>query len=126
MGEGLDTANTGQHLGVCLEKSEHLDWSVPFPGVPEETYKKFLKYHHERPDVWVAFEAVTLKLIKRGIKRYGAKAIAEVVRYHETLNRGEEFDVNNNYLSYYARAFVRKYPGAKDFFEFRQTKGIKK
>jgi hypothetical protein len=95
-------------------------------GVPADTADKFLAWHRAHPNVWESFERRALELIARGIKRYGAKTIAEVIRYHDAIERGkDDFDLNNNYVSYYARIFRLKHPQHKDFFEVRSVKGLK-
>lgn len=101
------------------------DWSIPFEGVDRETYQKFLAYHKANPDVWKVFETAAKRLINSGIKHYGAKAIMEYVRFHETIERKAEFDLDNRFTSYYARAFIRKHPEHSGFFEFRVTKGLR-
>lgn len=93
-------------------------------GVPARTVDKFLQVHDDHPEVWKAFERVTLSTIARG-KKAGAKTIAEWVRYEvEILAGGSDYKINNNYTAYYARIFALKYPQHRDFFEFREVKGI--
>jgi len=99
--------------------------SDPFDGVDQKTKQLFMAYHRANPTIWIAFEKLAIDLIDRGLKRYGAKAIMEVVRYHESIQRRGEFDINNNYSSYYSRAFIKKYPQHDGFFEFRRTKGLR-
>ena len=94
-------------------------------GVDSDTAAQFIGWHQRNPEVWKAFEAFALKLIARGMKHYGAKAIMEVVRYDQALKSSGEFKVNNNYSAYYARIFTLKYPQHKDFFEFREVRGLK-
>lgn len=79
----------------------------------------FIKYHQENPEIWQEFKSLALRLIGRGVKRYGAKCIMEVVRYHKTITTKGEFKINNSYTAHYARAFIAKYPQHKDFFETR-------
>jgi hypothetical protein len=93
-------------------------------GVPSGTARQFLDWHEQNPDVWREFEILALELIDSGRKRYGAKAILEVVRFNKTVKTKSEFSVNNNYSAYYARIFAIKYPQHSDFFEQRKIKGL--
>jgi len=66
-------------------------------------------------------------LWKRGIKRYGAKAIVERLRWHYTLMAAkrsgyDEYKINNNYVSRLARLAVERAPELKGFFEVRELK----
>ena len=84
---------------------------------------EFEEYGKQNPEIWQEFEKIALQLIFKGVKRYGAKAIFEIIRYHRFLeNRGDKFKVNNNYTAGYARKFVEKYPQYKDFFEMRRRR----
>jgi hypothetical protein len=64
-------------------------------------------------------------LWKRGIKRYGAKSIVEVLRWHYALRNksGEEWKINNNYVSRLARLAMERAPELRGFFELRELKG---
>lgn len=93
-------------------------------GVDPDTIEAFLEWHRANPLVWFHFERVALEAIKKG-KKFGAKAIGEIVRWEADFEQGEEFKLNNNYLSYYARIFAAKYPAHRDYFEFREVKGLK-
>ena len=79
----------------------------------------FLTYDEQSPEIWRQFEEISLDLIKRGYKHYSAYAILEVIRYHTGLRGGDDFKINNNYRSGYARKFLAKYPQLKGFFEIR-------
>lgn len=95
-------------------------------GCPADTVMQFFAWHNQHPEIWKAFEIKTLELIKSGVSHFGAKAIAESIRYDESVKGGTDFKLNNNFVSYYSRVFVLKYPQHKDFFEFREIEGLKK
>jgi len=97
-------------------------------GVDLKTSMLFLAWHDANRTVWKMFEAKALKLIASGKEHWGAKAIFEVIRCERAENEGGQFKdyaVNNNYPAYYARVFALKYPQHKNFFEFREVKGLK-
>ena len=93
-------------------------------GIDAVTVDKFLAWHGRNPKVWAEFERLTLQAIKKE-KKFGAKAIGEILRWQSEIGRNEDFKGNNNYWSYYSRIFALKYPLHKDYFEFREVKGLK-
>lgn len=75
------------------------------------------------PAIWNEFKDLALQMIGRGIKRYGAKAIMEVIRFHRAVRSNDPcFKVNNNLTSYYARRFHREFPQYDGFFETRKSR----
>jgi len=82
----------------------------------------FLQYDAENPEIWAEFESIALDLIKHGRTHYSAYAILEVIRYHTALRGNDEFKVNNNYRSGYARKFANKHPQYPKFFEIRERR----
>lgn len=88
-------------------------------GVNFFTADMFLTYHLKNPQIWKAFEARTLECIAQG-QRKGAKAIMEDVRWAEKVG-----SVKNEFISYYARTFAIKHPAHRDYFVFKEVKGLK-
>jgi len=69
------------------------------------------------------FCALALGRIKLGFKHYSADAIFHRIRWEMTkpeYKEGEEFKINNNYTSVYARGFMNKYPEHAGFFRLRE------
>lgn len=93
-------------------------------GVPLETAQAFLAWHRDNPAIWREFERLTLEAIAKG-RKVGAKAVMERVRWEVEVERGGEWKCNNNYTAYYARMFGAKYPQHRDYFEYREVKGLK-
>lgn len=93
-------------------------------GVDAATADLFLSWVHLHPTIWKEFERKTLVLIAKGIPHYGAKAIAETIRYDRTIEKCCEFKMNNNFPAYLARLFILKHPQHKNFFEFRRIEGL--
>lgn len=109
-------------------KKEDVIGGLLADGVNIKTSLQFLAWHEANPSVWQMFEEKALNLINSGKKRWGAKAIFEVIRYERAEKEGGQFEdyaVNNNYPAYYARVFAMKHPQHKKFFEFREVKGLK-
>jgi len=96
-------------------------------GVDDKTYSAFLTYHRNNPHIWQSFEKFALEMLNTGRKRYSAKTIMERVRWDfDSSNPEAEYKINNDFTSYYARAFARKWPQFREFFEFREVKGLKR
>jgi hypothetical protein len=88
----------------------------------------FLTYHRKFPEIWNHFERLSLKVWETGRRKYGAQTIVHNIRWHvEIEERGEDFKINNEFIAYYARVFLMKYPEAAEigFFELRELKEIK-
>lgn len=104
---------------------QRVDRNQALADVPEQTRAEFMRYHMAHPEIWKAFERFALQAFAAGKKHYGAKGIFERVRWETEIVHGREFKANNNYVSYFARIFAAKYPEARDFFEFREIKGLR-
>jgi hypothetical protein len=87
----------------------------------DEQFKKMLS---ERPDVYSEFVALALKAKRSGRKRFGAKSIAEILRWNRMVERkeDEEFAINNIFTSRLARKAMEDYPELAGFFETRELK----
>ena len=71
------------------------------------------------------FIRVAVGLKRSGFKTFGAKAIAERVRWHMTIKAGpdgESFKMNNNAVSRLARFAEQRAPELKGFFIKRRLK----
>jgi len=87
------------------------------------TLSDFERYDKEHPEIWKLFMDITFRLIRRGKRHYGAKAVFEIIRYHRIVQHNDsEFKVNNNYTAYYARKFMQTFPEWDGFFETRKAK----
>jgi hypothetical protein len=88
---------------------------------------EFAKFIEENPDIWQQFRMLAVKLKAKGIDRYGAKAIWEVLRYElalKAVTTGEKYALNNNHVSRFARKLMDDEPEEfAGFFELRQLKG---
>lgn len=94
-------------------------------GVDADTVEAFILWHNKNPGVYPEFRtrALTAIAFKR---KFGAKAIMEVLRWESEIVRGEDWKVNNSYTAYFARVFITEFPEHQGYFEFREVKGLKK
>ena len=85
------------------------------------------RFIRENPQIWQQFRMLAVKLKAKGIDRYGAKAIWEVLRYElalKAVTTGEKYALNNNHVSRFARKLMDEEPEEfAGFFELRQLKG---
>lgn len=91
--------------------------------IPQETTAVFILWLKQHRKVWAEFEKKTLQAIASQ-KKFGAKAIAEVLRWESQIERREddEYAINNRYVSLLARLFAIKHPDHSNYFEFREIK----
>ena len=83
----------------------------------EERFQAFLR---DNPHVVDAFCRVALDMIAKGVRRYSADGIGHILRWEAIVeSKGEEYRVNNSYLSRLSDEFARRHPEHAGFFERR-------
>ena len=76
----------------------------------------------ENPEGWALFRQFAREAAAKG-RKFGAKALAERVRWSATVEgTAQDFAVNNSYISYLARRLVQDDPTLAPFIEFRETR----
>lgn len=92
---------------------------------PETTIREaFLRFQKDNPQVERALVRLCRQARAKGIERLGIGRLFEVLRWEHDLNTGgEEFKLNNNYRSYYARLIMWRYPDLRGIFELRKLHG---
>lgn len=84
----------------------------------------FEAYDNEHPRIWELFVFYSYQTKRKGFSHYSAKAIFELIRWHEGLPKGNEaFKINNIYTADYARKIMEVYPN--DFGGFFRTRDLK-
>ena len=83
--------------------------------------KTFEQYDRENPKIWDMFVYFSkqAKFVK-GFKRYSAKGIFELIRWHTSVKGNDNFKINNNFHPDYSRKMMREFPTFKGFFETRK------
>lgn len=70
-----------------------------------------------------AFCARALAYLRAGRDRYGAKKIAEEMRWDSGIRaNGDSYKVNNSFISPMVAEAKKRYPELRDFFEQRKTR----
>ena len=91
----------------------------------EQLDKEFEIFLAENPHVFRQFRMLAVKLKAKGIDRYGAKSLWEVLRWQLLVGTNAPigtYRLNNNFTSRLARKLMEEEEFA-DFFETRQLKG---
>ncbi len=71
----------------------------------------FESYNRDNPRIFRLFQ------------HYGGKAIFERIRWHLEVEKGEDFKINNSYISCYVRILIERDSSFKRFFEVRHSPG---
>ena len=87
--------------------------------------QRFHEFHERNPELY----ELLVRLAKRARTNrpgctIGAKALVERARWEFSFERDEheDYKINNDYTSRYARLIARQEPGLSDAFEFRRLR----
>lgn len=85
--------------------------------------ERFWRFHSENPHVYDLLVRLARKVQARGKAQYSMKAIFEQARWFYHIEQGnEDFKLNNNLTSHYARLIMAQEADLKDFFEKRRLR----
>jgi len=83
----------------------------------------FIEFNKANPGVYEQFSKQALRGVYHGKKKLGAKNIIEYIRWEMSLKTTDQnFKINNNFATHYARLFVSNNPEHKDRFSFRKLR----
>jgi hypothetical protein len=86
--------------------------------------RRFEDFHAKHPEVYAKIVELARFVKSRGRKQYGIKSLFEQVRWHFTFEAllvdPDEFKLNNNYTSRYARLIMERESDLKGFFLTRE------
>ena len=80
--------------------------------------ESFEEFNDEHPEVYEGFKRFALKAMGFR-KHYSADAVLHALRWETMIESGEEFKINNNWSSFYARKFMKECPSYEGFFRLR-------
>ncbi len=90
---------------------------------PSTIDKAFWKFHKENPEVYDKLIEMAQMARRAGRRRIGMKMLFETIRWeHLVHTRSDDFALNNNYSSRYARIITENHPELRDLFEMRRIK----
>lgn len=82
----------------------------------------FEDFHRNNPQVYDALRRRALRAKSRGFKP-GIGCLFELLRWsHGMTTKGDEFLLNNNFRSHYARMLMDNEPDLDGFFELRKLR----
>ena len=81
----------------------------------------FEEFHKAHPEIYEYLVRLALEAYRKGFRHYGIGALWERMRWHFQVERDmeEDFKLNNNYRSRYARKIIDNHPELAEFFELR-------
>lgn len=89
--------------------------------------RAFNQFIAENPQVWERFRLLAVKLKAKGVERWGAKSLWEVLRWELAVESNapvSDYKLNNSYVSRMARKLMQEEPeDFAGFFETRKLKG---
>jgi hypothetical protein len=107
-----------------MQQPSLLDWTPPPQGsaAARVAAARFAEYDRANPRIWTLFVGFTFEKIEAGHEHFSADAVLHRIRWESPVHGGDEFKVNNNFSSWYARKFAHAYPAHASFFRQRAAK----
>lgn len=85
--------------------------------------ERYAAFERENPHVVDRFCEIALDMIRRGVTRWSADAVAHVLRWEALVQtKGDEYRINNSYVRFLSERFVERHPEHADFFERRKRR----
>lgn len=113
----------GLDFNAETKERNHAWFSLLEPKIVSD----FWEFHAKYPQVYTLFHRYATEAKRAGRSRFGIGMIAERVRWYisveSTCTATEEFKINNNLRSCYARLLMIRHPEFEDLFELRSSKG---
>jgi len=83
----------------------------------------FIAFHRANPWVVVELEKIAWEMLRSGRKKIGIQACVEIFRWEARRHTiGNDFKLNNNFCSRYARMILDRNPHWGQVFELRSLK----
>lgn len=85
--------------------------------------ERFRAFHEANPQVYAELVRLARDLVAKGHSRFGIGLLFEVLRWQRMLaTTGDDFKLNNNWRSRYARLIDRNEPDLAGVFETRELR----
>ena len=85
--------------------------------------RKFSEYDRDNPEVYKRLVVLTRQAKARGRNKIGIGMLFEVIRWEQYLaTKGDDYKMNNNYRSRYARKLMIEYPEFEGMFNVRELR----
>ena len=88
---------------------------------PKTIGERFDHFHRDNPHVYAELVKMARRARGRGHQRIGIKMLWEVVRWNLSIetNASDEWKLNNDFTSHYARLLMKQERDLADVFEIR-------
>jgi hypothetical protein len=85
---------------------------------------EFDVWHKDNPMIWAYFQRFSLEAVAKNCKKISHWLIINRIRWEVyVLTTGEDFKIDNNFIAFYARLWIEKYPQHKDLFNIKHMVG---
>ena len=85
--------------------------------------EQFQAFHRDNPFVYTLIVRYARKAKRRGFQHYGIGALWEIIRWDLLASsKSEDYKLNNNFRSRYARMVMKYQPDLEGFFETRRLR----
>lgn len=89
-----------------------------WPSIQE----RFARWLAKHEDIYAEFRVIAAQLLDAGVRRYGAKAIVEIVRFHRVMSDKGSVPIDNDFVSRMARKLVAEDARFREFFVMRKLR----
>ena len=90
----------------------------------DETKGKFRKFHFANPHIYQTFSIYSWDAAKAGHKVFSHWLIMNRIRWDSLIQTdGEKYKIPNEFIAFYARMFMIRYPQLGAFFKIKRMKG---
>ena len=86
--------------------------------------KQCEQFHEKYPEVWDMFVQFSFTMARRGYQNYSAYSIMQRIQWEKDAGGDgiTQFKINNNFVPFYSRRFMKTYPEFDGFFKTRVQK----
>jgi hypothetical protein len=94
---------------------------LPTPVLPADSIEqRFLAFHDANPEVYAALVRLAREARYRGATKLGLRQLWEVMRWEQgNFGVDDDYQLNDNFISRYARMIMRDEPDLTGIFELR-------
>lgn len=106
-----------------MSTAPQLSWPDPDGQSLDPTTASFLAYHDGNPQVYCTLRDLAREWRRNGKPKCGIELLWNVCRWRLSMEivGDEQFELNNNYKSFYSRALMFFEPELKGLFDLRRA-----
>lgn len=120
-----EAADAGQVSLFDVDDLEELDRLAKAGDRQASIRARWLRFHHEHPEVYEQLRTMALELVALGHERLGIRMLWEVARWRTMVgarNGQEPYRLNDHYPAHYARLLMDREPELEGVFETRKIR----